>query len=260
VVTSNCTRWVEQQSDAYARAWISRNMNQSRSIRFGQIRLVTNVNQPEVLRDSFRLPVSRVRVKHGLPPTPTPAHTDVPPAAAATEEPSVPFDGRPTLHNDNDREIVSGNENRIDEQIPASLSDDTIRTSTENAKPEESVQGPQATDDADQKVGIISAMSVVRTIATDECIRAIAESVARISNDEASDRSGPWHFEMQLATQMLPMTTLSIELSRGEVLLRFLCGERASARLISDRKDDLKSRLVSQLSPPRSVHIEVILE
>jgi Type III secretion protein (HpaP) len=233
-------------------------MSQSRSIRFAQIRLVTDSNRIEPLRDIVRMPTVRAKIKNWVAPAAHTISTDtitLPEVNDLNEaEQSLGrYDAPPTSEAKaakHDEPSTNGNEERIEpihESMPEPAQSAPWQTSIS-----------PALDDADQKVSIISTMSLVRSIVADEGIRAIADSIASICNDEANDRNGPWYFEMHHATHMLPMTILSIELSCGEILLRFVSSDPTSVRLISDRKQDLKTQLENRLRPARSVQIEII--
>ncbi len=258
-------------------------MSQSRALRFTQIRLVTDSNRIEPLRDIARLPVVRARTRHWPAPTAPSTSTDAItlPEIKEPNESKEFFDGNfePPLpdvkvlrreeigREEIGRERTGREEARPDETGREDISTDgdgfevTSGSRRKSARDLSSLQShPLTLDEADQKVSINSTMSLVRSIVADEGIRAIADSIARISNDEANDRNGPWYFEMSHATHMLPMTVLSIELSRGEILLRFISSDAASVRLISDRKEDLRALLENRLSPPRSIQIEIISE
>jgi hypothetical protein len=245
-------------------------MSQSRSIRFSQIRIVTDGDRIDpnridpgridLLRDIARLPAIRLKTKHWTTPAAPTTYIDTPTLSESNElrELKESFEENfaprllETKAERHDETGANGNDDWIES------SHKSIRESTQSASQQPST--PSTLDDADQKVSMISTMSLVRSIVADEGLRAIADLVARICNDEANDRNGPWYFEMHRATHMLPMTILSIELSPGEILLRFVSGDAASVRLISDRKQDLKTQLENRLSPARSVQIEIISE
>jgi Type III secretion protein (HpaP) len=236
-------------------------MSQSRSIRFAQIRLVTDSNRIETLRDTVRTPAVRAKTRHWVASTAATTSVDnitLPEIKMPKEVEKEPFEDNfaPLLP---DMKLLRRDETSTDGD------GDWLEATHECTH--ESTHGPPllpsppfVLDEADQKVSLISTMSLVRSIVADEGIRAIADSVARIANDEANDRNGPWYFEMHHATHLLPMTVLGIELSRGEILLRFISSDAASVRLISDRKEDLRAQLENRLSPSRSVQIEIISE
>jgi hypothetical protein len=233
-------------------------MSQSRSIRFAQIRLVTDSNRIEPLRDIVRMPTVRAKIKNWVAPAAHTISTDtitlpVVNELKETEQFLGKYDAPPMPKAKvakHDETSTDGNEEQI-EPLQKSMPEPA-----QSAPSQPSVL--PALDDADQKVSLISTMSLVRSIVADEGIRAIADSIASICNDEANDRNGPWYFEMHHATHMLPMTILSIELSCGEILLRFISSDPTSVRLISDRKQDLKTQLEDRLRPARSVQIEII--
>lgn len=249
-------------------------MSQSRSIRFVQVRLVTTDNiRVDPMRDHGRVLMPRAKVRSWpspvatvnaitVPETVEPQDFKKPVDAMAVYETSEHQDFKESLDQEIAALLREAEQSRSEET--GAVYDDAVQLPQPNkrdhSRPALQPPSTRTPDEADQKVSAISTMSLVRSIVADKTVRAIADSVARISNDEANDRTGPWHFEMQHATHMLPMTILSIELSPGEILLRFVSGDAASVRLISDRKEDLRSQLLSRLNPRRSVHIEVVLE
>jgi Type III secretion protein (HpaP) len=256
----NCIPSAGPQFDATAHIQRRMIMSQSRAIRFAQIRLVTDCNRIETLNNTVRAPAVRAKPKHWVEPTAATTSIDIItlPEIKVSKEFKDPFDDDFLPHQP---ETKMSRPNKANTEGDGDWLEETHQRTHESAEGPPLLPSPLLVlDDADQKVSLISTMSLVRSIVADQGIRAIADSVARISNDEANDRNGPWYFEMHHATHLLPMTVLAIELSLGEILLRFISSDAASVRLICDRKEDLKAQLENRLSPPRSVQIEVIPE
>lgn len=233
-------------------------MSESRSIRFQQIRLITGGTRAEMLSHAVRPSAQIMRTRNRLPPPLLEPECNVSahPKKNATGS-DVSLDENVVLGVDSASAFDEGGNHPGDEDA---ITHPGAGGTDSDANVSFPANSSRLADEADQRVTEISTMSIVRSIALDEAFQMIADSVARISNDEANDRNGPWYFEMNCATHQLPSTTLFIELSREELLLRFLSLDAATVRLILRRKQDLQSRLVSQLRPARSVQIEIVSE
>ncbi len=245
-------------------------MSQSRSIRFEQVRLVVDPNNPGVPNVSPLVPPSRSRLTNWTPfarsafkdPDTSDAVKTVPepaePAFSAFPLEVDPFVAEAAVpQNRGTDEPVDQQREDLPEEPRKNPPEKVRHANAEEIAPPSTASGLM--DEADQKVREVSAVGVARSVALEAAFRAIADSVARISNDEANDRTGPWHFEMQADAGLLPMTTLHFELSPGELLLRFVSGDATAARLISTRKNDLRNQLLAKLKPPRSVEIALEL-
>ena len=113
------------------------------------------------------------------------------------------------------------------------------------------------TAEVNQRMGMVSALDIVRTASVDNGLSVVADAVARLGNDEASDLSGPWNMRMVLDENIFPATTLDIALSHQELSLRFASEAISTLRLISANQDFLRKQLEEKLNPPRSIHIEI---
>ena len=101
--------------------------------------------------------------------------------------------------------------------------------------------------------------AIAKSVRQAAVLGGLTDTIKALCNGEENQRLGPWDMTLPLDGHGLGASVLNLQLSVGELLLRFRCSDSAILDLLSSGVDRLSAQLQESLHPPLDVRIELAL-